>query len=750
MAKTKKEKVTELLHEITAYKSVLLNNKYFQYFQNNVTPYFRQYDSSFDMYGSALDLILDILKDGFGKDIKQMVADVLQTVIGDIDIRPALDTGYHGVLNSLEEKLSEIETKQNNSSFINGLEDAVKATISTILTSFLTCSISPFIPYSALDKVYKNKNRLGDISIAPINIPTHILDFSNTLHTSPVSDTGKFFYNINFNKKYYRRNPDPIVNQTETVPGVTEEDAETTVTYTYSPVSSFDDLTDEERMFAEKEDSVPKSITLKSSDLPPAQIKYIIRCEYTAGSLYKTDDMNAFIWYVANRGDNYDETLQPDPEPGAEVMYEYNKMAWDTRRLNKRVESEARREPEDWENWLKSRTSWSMEEDTGTTSSNLEFIKDGKKIESLYPILQFEPSEAYGHLEHLIVTFPAQTYLTQKVIPPYENEQWDIHTNDFKINITKSIYKFNTDYLRSIKIFNWKTIVLNMLYELNGISPLPDVRYNGISLSTEIIDAKLSTLIMNTIKADDMDVDDSYFSFSNEDYSEALKRMELKKYGAKPYITASSTAIQNPSGAAIDAMNSIATAATFNEIASTITRAAYEVEGTSGSTGITKTTLSPVLSFETNFINDLLAAIIKPFTRALLSPQIMLLFCINLDTMGLINLKDLSTGDIDFVNDFIFRKIAGIIKKLAIQIKDTFIRYFLEVIWKEVKKLISDVGILLLLEQLNDYIRLLNQIMDCIRRFGIGTTVHGIDEVTYADIIPEANGPKIDLNDGRK
>ena len=56
--------------------------------------------------------------------------------------------------------------------------------------------------------------------------------------------------------------------------------------------------------------------------------------------------------------------------------------------------------------------------------------------------------------------------------------------------------------------------------------------------------------------------------------------------------------------------------------------------------------------------------------------------------------------------------------------------------------MVDEVAITLLLEQLDDYIRLLNQIMECIRRFGIGTTLNGIDEVTYADIIPEENTPK--------
>ena len=260
-------------------------------------------------------------------------------------------------------------------------------------------------------------------------------------------------------------------------------------------------------------------------------------------------------------------------------------------------------------------------------------------------------------------------------------------------------------------------------------------------MSDEIIDAKLSTLILNTITADDKEVDDSYYSFSNEDYSEALKRMEIKKYSAKPYITAASTAIQNDPDAPLDTMNAVSTAASLNEITKTLTRDVYSVAGTSGSTGITKTTLSYELGLESNFVNNLLFAIVKPFVRALLSPQIMLLFCINLDVMGLVNLKDLGTGDFDLVSDFIFRKLAGIIKVLIKQIKDAIILYLLDLVKKEIQKLIDEVIILILLEQLNDYIRLLNQIMECLRLFGIGITVNGIDEVNYADIIPEKNTP---------
>lgn len=282
---------------------------------------------------------------------------------------------------------------------------------------------------------------------------------------------------------------------------------------------------------------------------------------------------------------------------------------------------------------------------------------------------------------------------------------------------------------------------MNMLYELNGISPVPDVRFN-LSLSDEIIDARLSTLILDTITADDKEVDDSFYSFSNEDYSQALKQMEIRKYSAKPYLTAGSTAIQNPTGTPLDTMNSVSTAATLNEINTTITRNLYEVAGTSGSTGITKTTLSASLLLESNFVNELLFAIVRPFVRALLSPQIMLLFYINLDTMGLIKVGRNEIINADLISDFIFSKLTGIIRRFIRQIKDEIVKFLLTLVKKVIQDLMNEVIILILLEQLNDYIRLLTQIMECIRLFGIGKTLNGIDEVNYADIIPLANNPE--------
>ena len=725
-----KTDAARLFGKISAWNTVAL--EYSGKYLNMFSPFAKEYEST-------LDLVLDILR-ALGYSEERLVSEIIQVVTGDANIGSIIENAYHGKLDTLEEKLSLIESKSSNDSFLAKLENAVKGTIANILTSFLSCSVSPFIPVGRLDKICKNKvsTSFPYSSVdGPIYIPTRVLDISNTLHVSPVGESGIYFYNTPCAITYYRFKTLNIkAPKQEVVGDFKDRSAEKRVEYIYETVK-YDDLTETDRKEMKKVVSWQTTIERKIDEPAPDRVVYTVRSQYTAEGLYKTDDMNAFIWYVVNRGDNFDETQETNADEATAVMYEYNKMAWDSRRINQAESAEARMPSNSsgWTQWLTSRTSWDIKD---PATSDLCFIKDGKSATTLFPILQLEPSEGYGAQEHVMAMFPAQTYIRNKTT--FEGEKEGDGAN-LSLFMTKSIYKFNWDYLNSIKLFNVKTIIMNLLYELNGICPVPDIQYN-LSLSDEIIDARLSTLILDTITADDKEVDDSYYSFSNEDYAAALKATELKKYGAKKYDTAAGAAIQNPSGVGLDIMNQASNAATLNEITSMITRGVYSVNGTSGSTGITKTTLSFNLAMESNFVHELLFAITRPFVRAVLSPQVMLLFCINLETMGLINLKDYARGDIDLLSDFIFRKLSGVFKNLIIQIKDTILGFLLDLVKRAVKDLTDKVVIIILLEQMNDYIRLLEQILECIRNFGIGRLLNGIDEVQYADIVPEAKIPE--------
>jgi hypothetical protein len=146
MAGTNKQSANELFVKISAY-STIVQQELWRFLSNFTSPYIKEYEST-------LDLIIDILRTLRYSD-NRIIRELLEVVTGDASITLAFDAGYHGALNSLESKLALIETKQNNDSFITKLENAVKVTISSILTSFLSCSVSPFIPKYSLDTYYK-------------------------------------------------------------------------------------------------------------------------------------------------------------------------------------------------------------------------------------------------------------------------------------------------------------------------------------------------------------------------------------------------------------------------------------------------------------------------------------------------------------------------------------------------------------------------------------------------------------------
>ena len=125
MATANKEASMELLGKISAYSTIIQQNlgKYL----NKFSPYAKEYEST-------LDLVIDILRT-LGYSEERLIAELLEVVTGDANIASIIEGGYHGAINSVEANLSLIESKQDNDSFIYKLEDAVKVTISSILTS---------------------------------------------------------------------------------------------------------------------------------------------------------------------------------------------------------------------------------------------------------------------------------------------------------------------------------------------------------------------------------------------------------------------------------------------------------------------------------------------------------------------------------------------------------------------------------------------------------------------------------------
>ena len=421
----------------------------------------------------------------------------------------------------------------------------------------------------------------------------------------------------------------------------------------------------------------------------------------TIYDLFKSNDLNAFLWYVINRGNKVNQI-------------ETNKMVWDSRLTSDREgnDEEKRITPDDWDGWLESKNNrydifWLKNENryieaTADTENTTVDIP-------LHPVLQFEPIA--GGLK---ISFPWQTWKTEKAF-------------------NKSIYTFNTDYLNNIQIFNPRIIITEMINTLLNGSLLSALNPN-YSIETKIFDAKLDEIIKQALEVEDTTVDDCFFSFSNDEFNSALKNMELQKYGAKQLNSETSPAIKIDSNLGIDAINEINSMATMNEKLTSISKTVYDIAAIPAQDAAIEISDKFMLGYNEKWINDVVMALVRPLARAILTPKVMLLYLINFYIMGMIDVNNVQS--LNDVIDLIIKKMIAVILSLIKYIKDKIVEFLLKLYFEQIKPLIIKWGIDILKEKLEDWITLLEEALSCIplfdfNRYSVQTT---IDDVNYADI----------------
>jgi hypothetical protein len=144
-------------------------------------------------------------------------------------------------------------------------------------------------------------------------------------------------------------------------------------------------------------------------------------------------------------------------------------------------------------------------------------------------------------------------------------------------------------------------------------------------------------------------------------------------------------------------------------------------------------TISEKLSYDWQF--ELLRMLVYPFVRPLFTPKVIFLLLVNKKIMG--NLDDISSMNGDKLIDSLYNSIFHIIRDIIIQLKDLLVEMLLSYILKKLTPLISLCASRLLMETLQVYKDLLNQILEnCAFGWNNNPLIGNIDNVNYADIIP--------------
>ena len=420
----------------------------------------------------------------------------------------------------------------------------------------------------------------------------------------------------------------------------------------------------------------------------------------TVNTLYKSYDLNSFIWYSLNRG-----VTKPQKEK--------NKMVWDNRYELLNSDTVKRKSNDDWNEWLNSKTN---DED--------ELKLPNDKNGELFPIMQLEREDYFNNEKRLRVYISSQTYY-----------------NEGKLN--KTIYRFNSDYLKSIRILSSKSIITNIMQELlGGLFLSNPINY---SINTTIIDAQINQIIKKAMESDDTEINDCYYSFSNDEYNEMLEQTMLMKYNAKALNSETNGAVQIDKDEILNALNNISNAATSHEKIETITKTIYDITAIPAKDGAIIESDKLGLTYNNSWLNELIKSIVRPIVRSIMSPQVMLLLVINMEVVGLLDTNKLD--DNNYVMSLIINKIIAMVKSIIFIIKDMIVTYLLELFYEDIKPLINKYMAYLALEQMEDWLRLLILVKESLPRFDLNLIfglknkygVNVIDDVNYADIYNSSN-----------
>ena len=429
--------------------------------------------------------------------------------------------------------------------------------------------------------------------------------------------------------------------------------------------------------------------------------------------LYRTYDMNAFIWYVLNRSNN-------------STQEEENHMMWDSR-----VSASKKgyvRSSEAWNAWYASKD---------VEGAEFEYCGEEYDSEILYPIVQIEP---YSDRSSLLLRIPAQRYF----LPKKRNEIYD-GTYDQSLNKTyfnASVYRFDWEYLQNIQILNPRLLLARFIEHLMGVA-IAAASTTSMDIVRKEIEGKLSSAIKTIIMADDMEVEDCYKMFSNEDFDNLLNEMMLQKYKASEYNGETTRArVHNTDEYAgmLDAINSNAT--TVGNI-SKIQRSVNQMMLDPGTEFATEYNFEA--KFDSNVLKRLVWAVVMPIIESLFTPQVMLLMMVNFELLGITNMDEALGQDFTKIINLLINKIIGLAKSIIKFIKDKIIEMLIDLFKEKVLPLLRDYMLMLYLEHITNWLVILLSAVKCLplllpnfRRREIGY----IEEVDYADIVQPESVPE--------
>jgi len=453
---------------------------------------------------------------------------------------------------------------------------------------------------------------------------------------------------------------------------------------------------------------------------------------YSPSDLWKSRDFNAYLWYIINKGNiGSPEAIQ--------------KSTWDNRVQAYKTYSQD--ESGDMENNFfhiqlnGGQSTWppintpNIPITGGTPSSPLVVHK--KQI----IICQYgEHSNADSNILNVWVN--ADRYYKTRKLKIYTGKKDKDGQKIYKdMYLNRTIFEFNYDYIFSLKLFDTKTLVANIVNSLLGLTSSLSI---SLSYTAEmaLTKKKVEAIIDKIIYQDDTQSynDDCFYTFDNLTY-ETLLKQTTEEYTGK-YSESSQTynpkfknvfdALRGLSSTSKQQSGTTITMTTSQKLQSTLATVMEESYGLSG----VKVTGGWEFTYGINFITDFLKQTIVQIVLQILSPKVAVLYAINSSVMG---------GDVANLEEWasFIKNSQNLIIQIVKQVKDIILKELYNFMMDKLSPILKLLIAKLALEVIKDYKDLImNLILNCIPNLspyaGASTT---IDNVNYADIVPTLAAP---------
>lgn len=447
-------------------------------------------------------------------------------------------------------------------------------------------------------------------------------------------------------------------------------------------------------------------------------------------SFWQSTDFNCFMWYVINKGTTM----------GNEGL----KHTWDNRvkyRKNFNTNSVFRK---NFFNEFKGNGALiNTQVDEGITDTyvinekNKDYYKTNKKnggyIEKKsYLILEYNENDPTLSVPNTLTMYlNADRYLRK--IGTIKGEP---------LFLPKTVFEFNYDYIFSLKLFDSKVIVANIINSIIGITNSASASLLNVSytLQQEAIAGKVGQIVKEVMEAEDTVINDDFFSFSNNQYETLLNETDIKYSENYHFGEVYGSMSQSDVDSITKELNSIGDAATLNEQETIIKNIFTNVSATAATNG--EVSISDKFTLSSNIIFDLIKESITQIVLQVLSPKVMMLYAVNSYFMG-----DTADGDFSKINiKELLKGLTNLIVSIVKQVLEILLKELLSYLLNELKELLNALLRKIILERIEYYLEILQGILNLIKMFYNAFTKGKkadsvIDNVNYADIVPPENNP---------